>query len=160
MDENVVTVTLSVPSSPDTRTTLGTKDGSSYPVYWSEGDGEYISLNGTVAYASTKDSDTQYTASFKPASLSAYNFLYRGTSANQVSFPSTQNYVAGGFDPAAMPMYASMASRSDNVTFRHLASLLKFSFTGEKKIDAFLTGPLPLQRGERASPTASAAISS
>jgi len=147
MDENVVTVTLSVPSSPDTRTTLGTKDGSSYPVYWSEGDGEYISLNGTVAYASTKDSDTQYTASFKPASLSAYNFLYRGTSANQVSFPSTQNYVAGGFDPAAMPMYASMASRSDNVTFRHLASLLKFSFTGEKKIDATVGATADLLNG-------------
>ena len=134
--ESVVTVTLSVPSSPDTKTTLGAKDGSSYPVKWSAGDGAYLSLNGTAAYASTKDSDTQYTASFKPASLSAYNFLYRGTSANQVSFPATQNYVADGFDPAAMPMYASMASRTDNVTFSHLASLLKFSFTGEKKIDA------------------------
>ena len=132
-----ITVALNVPESPETKTVLGTKNGSSYPVKWSPGDGAYLSLNGTVAYESNKESDTRYTASFKPAAgLSVYNFLYRGDAGhdNQVTFPSTQNYVAGGFDPAAMPMYAASSSRSNTVTFSHLASLLKFSVTGAKKI--------------------------
>lgn len=137
--ESILTFNLSVPDSPDTRTTLGTKDGSTYPILWSAGD--VITLNGTAA--------TEFTPAVGNASATAtfrltggitppYNFLYRGVSgqSNQVSFPATQNYVAGGFDPAAMPMYASIAARTDNVTFSHVASLLKFSFTGEKKIDS------------------------
>ena len=133
-----ITVVLSVPESPETRTALGAKDGSSYPVTWSAGDGAYLFLNGTAAYESNKDSDTQYTAKFKPASLSVYNFLYRGDAGhdNQVTIPSAQAYIANGFDAAAMPMYAASASRSDNFTFSHLCSLLKFSITGEKKIDS------------------------
>ncbi len=133
-----ITVTLSVPESPDTKTTLGSKDGSSYPVLW--GDSDVITLNGTAATSFTPgDGNTTATATFKLASLSApYNFLYCGVSdqGNQVSFPSTQHYEAGGFDPAAMPMYASLASRSDNVTFSHVAALLKFSFTGDKKLSS------------------------
>jgi len=138
-EDGTLTVVLSVPDSQDSKTVMGTKSGSSYPVRWSAGDGDYLSLNGTVAYASNKDSDTQYSASFKPSvGLSVYNFLYRGDAGhdNQVSFPSTQNYVADGFDPASMPMYAASASRSESVTFSHLGALLRFSFTGEKKIDA------------------------
>ena len=134
-----VTVTFSVPDSPDTKTALGTKDGSSYPVKWSNGDQDRVSLNGTAPTASTKDSDTQITASFKPTSgLSVYNFLYRGDAGhdNQVTIPAAQTYYADDFDDAAMPMYAASASRSNTVTFNSLCSLLKFSITGEKKIDS------------------------
>ena len=135
---DTITVTLSVPKSTETKTTLGGKDGSSYPVFW--GASDVITLNGTAATAFSRgDGNTTATASFKLASLSSpYNFLYCGVSGqdNQVSFPSTQNYVSDGFDPAAMPMYASLASRSDIVTFNHVGALLKFSFTGDKKIDS------------------------
>ncbi len=134
----IMTVTLSVPERPDTRTSLGTKEGNSYPVLWNASD--MITLNGTAATSFTcGDDNTTATATFRLANLSApYNFLYGGVpgQGNQVSFPSTQNYVADGFDPTAMPMYASLASRSDNVTFSHVASLLKFSFTGDRKIDS------------------------
>ncbi|MBO7070225.1 MAG: hypothetical protein J6W09_02905, partial [Bacteroidales bacterium] len=135
---SAITVVLNVPKSPDTKTTLGTKNGSTYPVYWASGDGDLLSLNGSAPTSSTKNSDTEYKASFKPASLSVYNFLYRGDAGhdNQVTFPSTQNYVANGFDSSAMPMYAASASRPDNVTFTHLGALLKFSITGSKKIDS------------------------
>ena len=34
----VITFTLSVPSGPETKTTLGSKDGSSYPVLWDDSD--------------------------------------------------------------------------------------------------------------------------
>ena len=39
---------LSVPASPEVKTTLGVKDGSTYPVYWNEGD--IVTLNGTSQY--------------------------------------------------------------------------------------------------------------
>lgn len=145
-DGETITVTLSVPESEDTKTTLGAKDGNSYPVLWSAGD--VITLNGTAATEFTPASgNSSATAKFYAgkdaqghgkAFNSPYNFLYLGVAgqSNQVTFPSTQAYVAGGFDPAAMPMYASLAARTDNVTFSHVASLLKFSFTGSKKIDS------------------------
>lgn len=135
-EETTVTVVLSVPESSDTKTTLGAKDGSSYPVYWSAGD--VITLNSTAASEFTPASgNAQATAKFKVTNLAApYNFLYNGSGTNQVTFPSTQNFVADGFDPAAMPMYASVNSLGSGVTFSHVGALLKFSFTGEKKIDS------------------------
>ena len=133
-----LTFTLSVPASAQTKTVLGAKNGDTYPVYWSEGD--VVTLNGTAATEFIPSSDnTAATAKFKLASLAApFNFLYGGVSgtSNQVSFPSTQNYVEGSFDPAAMPMYASVNSVKENVTFSHVASLLKFSFTGTNQINS------------------------
>ena len=137
-EETTVTVVLNVPESPDTKTTLGAKDGSSYPVLWSAGD--VITLNGTAASEFTPASgNASATAKFKVTGLAApYNFLYNGVAGqgNQVTFPANQAYVANGFDPAAMPMYASVNNLGSNITFSHVASLLKFSITGEKKIDS------------------------
>ena len=131
-----LTVQLSVPASAQTKTVLGTKDGSMYPVYWSPED--VITLNGTAATEFTpSDDNTSATAKFKLTSLTApYNFLYGGVSGkgDQVSYPATQNYVADGFDPAAMPMYASVTDLKGNVAFSHVGSLLRFSFTGKNKI--------------------------
>ena len=133
-----LTVQLAVPASANTKTVLGVKNGDTYPVYWSQDD--VITLNGTAATEFTPSDDSKTAmASFKLASLAApYNFLYGGVSgtSNQVSFPSTQNYVAGSFDPAAAPMYASLKTLSANVTFSHVAALLKFSFTGTNKISS------------------------
>ena len=135
-----LTIQLSVPAeSADTKTTLGAKDGDSYPVLWNSGD--VITLNGTAATEFTPASgNATATAKFKVNNLSApFNFLYGGVSgsSNQVTFPSTQNYVADGFDPAAMPMYASVNTLvSGQVSFSHVGALLKFSFTGSKKIDS------------------------
>ena len=77
---------LSVPASPEVKTTLGVKDGSTYPVYWNEGD--IVTLNGTVAstFAPADDNASAY-ATFKVANLAApYDFLYGGVSgtADQV----------------------------------------------------------------------------
>ena len=136
-EESTISVTLNVPD-PATKTSLGAKDGSTYPVYWSDGD--IISLNGTAATSFYLDSgNTSARATFKVSNLSApYNFLYGGVSghSNQVSFPSTQNYVANGFDPAAMPMFASTNKLDAPITFYHMGALLKFSLTGSKKIDS------------------------
>ena len=138
-----LTVQLSVPASAQTKTVLGAKDGSTYPVYWSPED--VITLNGTAATEFTpSDDNTSATAKFKLTSLTApYNFLYGGVSGkgDQVSYPATQNYVADGFDPAAMPMYASVTDLKGNVAFSHVGSLLRFSFTGENKISSITLTP-------------------
>ena len=135
---NEISVNLSVPASAHTKTLLGTKDGSTYPVYWSESD--VITLDGTAATEFVPTADgTSAAAKFKVTGLVApYDFLYCGVSgtSDQVSFPAVQNYVADGFDPAAMPMYASLTSVNGEVAFSHLASLLKLSFSGENKISS------------------------
>ena len=51
-----LTFIFSVPDSEDTKTALGTKDGSSYPVKWSNGDQNRVSLNGLAPSSSNKDS--------------------------------------------------------------------------------------------------------
>ena len=137
--ESIITVQLAVPDCPDTKTTLGSKSGSSYPVYWSAGD--VITLNGTAASSFTPASgNATATAKFgKINNLSSpYNFLYCGVGGqpNKVTFPASQAYVAGGFDPAAMPMYASVTDLNSTITFSHVGALLKFSLTGSKKIDS------------------------
>ena len=67
-NDGIMTVTLSVPESPDTKTTLGSKDGSSYPVLW--GASDVITLNGTAATSFTRgDGNTTATATFKLAIL-------------------------------------------------------------------------------------------
>ena len=135
---NEISVNLSVPASAHTKTLLGTKDGSTYPVYWNESD--VITLNGTAATEFVPSADgTSAAAKFKVTGLVApYDFLYCGVSgtSDQVSFPAVQNYVADGFDPAAMPMYASLTSVNGEVAFSHLASLLKLSFSGENKLSS------------------------
>lgn len=142
-EETTLSVTLNVPG-PETKTSLGAKDGSKYPVYWSADD--VITLNGTAATSfSPASGNASATATFKVNNLSApYNFLYGGVSGhgNQVNFPSTQNYVADGFDPAAMPMYASVTDLKSGVTFSHVGALLKFSLTGSKKIDSVTLTPV------------------
>ena len=136
--EGELVVNLSVPASAQTRTVLGVKDGSTYPVYWSQDD--VITLNGTAATEFTPSADgTSAETKFKVTNLAApFNFLYGGVDgkSDQVSFPATQQYVADSFDPAAMPMYASVSNVSGDVVFSHVASLLKFSFTGEKQISS------------------------
>lgn len=142
-EESTLSITLNVPG-PETKTSLGAKNGSTYPVYWSADD--VITLNGTAATSfSPAIGNASATATFKVSNLSApYNFLYGGVSGqgNQVNFPSTQNYVAGGFDPAAMPMYASVTDLKSGVTFSHVGALLKFSLTGSKKIDSVTLTPV------------------
>ena len=142
-EESTLSITLNVPG-PETKTSLGAKNGSTYPVYW--GADDVITLNGTAATSFTRSSgNASATATFKVNNLSApYNFLYGGVSGhgNQVNFPSTQNYVADGFDPAAMPMYASVTDLKSGVTFSHVGALLKFSLTGSKKIDSVTLTPV------------------
>ena len=136
-NSDVLQVELNVPET-GSKTVLGDKNGSTYPVYWKSGD--VISLNGVECTSmNIATGGASATAQFKLSALSApFQFLYGGVSgsSDQVTFPASQTYSAGTFDAAAMPMYASVTTLGSGVTFSHLSSLLRFSITGSTKIDA------------------------
>lgn len=110
-----------------TKTSLGLKDGDSYPVYWEEGD--VITLNGKRS-ASVSPADVGTASariSVKTDAVSPFNILYPGVDgvADQVTFPSTQVYREGSFDANALPMYATASSLKDEVSLNYLASVLR-----------------------------------
>jgi len=79
---------------PDTKTSLS-QDGSVYTVLWKTGD--KISINGTESAAVESGDNGKRSVDFTVSGpLSApFKVLYPGTtSANQISLPDTQYYVA------------------------------------------------------------------
>lgn len=110
-----------------TKTSLGLKDGDSYPVYWEEGD--VITLNGkrSAAVSAADAGSASARISVKTDAVSPFNILYPGVDgvADQVTFPSTQVYREGSFDANALPMYATASSLKDEVSLNYLASVLR-----------------------------------
>lgn len=110
-----------------TKTSLGLKDGDSYPVYWEEGD--VITLNGkrSAAVSAADAGSASARISVKTDAVSPFNILYPGVDgvADQVTFPSTQVYREGSFDANALPMYATTSSLKDEVSLNYLASVLR-----------------------------------
>lgn len=122
---------VSLVDNDESKTFLGDKQGNVYPTLWHEGD--RISLNGTPSGALGADQEGTRKASFvfRGGLFSPFNLLYPATeSTREVSFPAEQHYTAGSFDPACAPMWASTAGYED-VTLRHLSSLLRFRIRGE-----------------------------
>ena len=123
-------MSVSLPDGPITKTFLGERAGNLFPLLWSEGD--RLSLNGTFSYPLSAEAAGNRNASFafRGSVRAPFNVLYPATAeADKVSFPTVQNYVAGSFDPPALPMYASSESYS-NASMHHLGTLLGFPFTG------------------------------
>lgn len=110
-----------------TKTSLGLKDGDSYPVYWEEGD--VITLNGkrSAAVSAGDAGSASACISVKTDAVSPFNILYPGVDgvADQVTFPSTQVYREGSFDANALPMYATASSLKDEISLNYLASVLR-----------------------------------
>lgn len=126
-----LTFSVSLVGSDQTKTYLGGKQGNVYPTLWHEGD--RISLNGTPSGALGADQEGVAKASFvfRGGLFSPFNLLYPATeSLREVSFPEVQNYTEGSFDPACAPMWASTAAYED-VTLKHLSSLLRFRISGD-----------------------------
>ena len=89
-------VTLSISLEP-TRTSLGEKNGDTYPVFWSEGD--CIAVNGVAAEAAI-DALNKSVATFTVTASAPYNITYpytEGLSASKVVFPTEQSYTEGTF---------------------------------------------------------------
>ena len=118
-------VTLSISLEP-TRTSLGEKNGDTYPVFWSESD--CIAVNG-VSSEATIDASNKSVATFTVTASAPYNITYpytEGLSASKVVFPTEQSYAEGTFASGAAPMCGYVANKGDNVELKHLAGVLRF----------------------------------
>ena len=121
---------IDLPENPLSKTVLGERSGNIFPLLWSEGD--RLSLNGTMSSPLAAGDAGKRSApfTFRGTIRSPFNVLYPATAqADKVVFPGAQQYVAGSFDPAALPMWASSGSFTD-ATMHHLGTLLGVPFTG------------------------------
>ena len=121
------TITVSLEES---RTQLGEKADGVYPLYWSAND--QISVNGIVSNAlSTNEAGAaNATFTFAGALEHPYCVVYPATSANEVTFPASQEYVEGTFAAGAAPMYGYAASANEAIQMHHLAGALRFDVSG------------------------------
>ena len=124
-------------SGPETKTMLGSRGAGVYPVLWKTGD--KISVNGTLS-DNAVTSDGQPVVDFTVSgSLSApYQVLYPGTtSENVITLPSTQDYVAGSFDPDAAAAYGNAKKNGNkySVSLTNFCGVIRFALNGSATLD-------------------------
>jgi hypothetical protein len=118
------------------KTSLGTKTGSSWPLLWSEGD--CLFLNGVSSSALTSAQAGGAMATFKFAGVggaTVWNYTYCGLEGSDctVVFPSSQSSSTGNISGNSLPMYASTESVS-GITLAPLGAVLRFSFTSSSAV--------------------------
>ena len=125
-DGTTITITL-----PESRTSLGEKEGATYPVYWSEGD--RIAINGVSSQDVSINADDRSKATFflDESVKYPYSITYPYTSTTTASspkvvVPTVQNYTEGSFESGSTPMCGYLAEQSNRVTLKHLAGVLRF----------------------------------
>lgn len=119
------------------KTVLGSKEGSKYPVLWSEGD--VIAVNGSLsqplAAGDAGTSSASFTFDEKPATAGVYNVVYPGTATSgRVVFPASQSYVENSFCPGAAPLVGQTDNLDAPVTMRSCAAVIRFSIKGNVKL--------------------------
>ena len=119
------------------KTVLGSKEGSKYPVLWSEGD--VIAVNGSLsqplAAGDAGTSSASFTFDEKPATAGVYNVVYPGTATSgRVVFPASQSYVENSFCPGAAPLIGQTDNLDAPVTMRSCAAVIRFSIKGNVKL--------------------------
>ena len=119
-----------------TRTSLGDKVGEIYPVSWSEGD--RIMANGLRSLDANIDSENKSRATFDFSKIFYYpcSITYPSTSSilsSVVVFAAEQNYVEGSTESGVLPMCGYVANKSENVTLKHLAAILRFAVKSDKE---------------------------
>ena len=147
IEEEIRTTTLCA-SIVETKTALGPKEGTSWPNYWKTGD--KLSVNGVESDALDAADDGKTTATFDFAGTVSVPY-YAAYPASAVSgysagsatltFPESQNYVAGSYDPSAFIMMgngtvAGEVALAAQVSVFHVsltgtASITKVKLTGE-----------------------------
>ena len=120
-----------------TRTSLGEKVGSSYPVIWSEGD--CIVANGECSFEAEIDAEDSSRATFEFGNNLSYHctitYPYAdGTTASapKVVFAAEQSYVEGSTASGILPMCGYSEKANSGITLKHLAAILRFSVTANK----------------------------
>ena len=127
------TITVSLEES---RTQLGEKADGVYPLYWSEGD--QISVNGVASAALTAGGNASAAFTFESTLSYPYSVVYPASSANQVTFPATQQYVAGTFAAGAAPMYGYATSADEAIQMHHLVGALRFDVSGAATLSSLV----------------------
>ena len=136
--------TLSI-SLEGTKTHLGEKSGTEYPLYWCKGD--QIAINGIASQPLTEEAEGKAVAtfSFDKSLTYPYNIVYpapiveldlslegvRAEGTQSVSFLAEQPYKAGTFADDAAPMYAQVAAAGESIVMKHLAGALRIAPKGE-----------------------------
>ena len=133
LGDSTSSLTISLAS---TRTSLGNKVGNTYPVMWSEGD--RIGVNGSVSAEAKIDASDVSRASFELDAVTNYPLhitypYYASTSAEsaKVYFASEQSYAEGTFAQGSAPMCGYVASATEAITLKHLATILQLPIKGE-----------------------------
>ena len=133
-------------SDADTKTVLHTDDGEIFDNLWATGD--RISVNGTLSNAVSANDNGRKLVDFTfPTTPSGepYKVLYPGTtSANVITLPATQNYVAGSFDAAAAAAYGTAEKTGDTYSARlsNFTGLIRFALTGSATLDRIVVNAL------------------
>ena len=115
-------------SLEESRTQLGEKAGSLYPVVWCADDA--ISVNGVASKSiAIADSGNVATFSFDGSLSLPYCVAYPATTEGKVLFADQQSYVEGTFTNGAAAMYA-YAESAGSMTLQHLTGVLKIGVIG------------------------------
>jgi len=141
-DEGLAEETFSVNAglpSQATKTTLGDKSGSVWPLLWSEGD--RLLLNGVPSVPLAAGDAGAASATFRFSGVggaTVWNFTYCGVADSDctVVFPTAQSSSDGRFASYSLPMYAtaSTAAAASNISLIPLGAVLRFSFTSSSAI--------------------------
>ena len=127
-------LTATQPDGDATKTTLSSLGNQKYETLWKTGD--QISINGTksVAVASADNGKKSVDFTVNGTLNSPYNVLYPGTtSANVITLPATQSYVADSFDGTAAASYGIATLGANNkwsVKFHSFCGILRFALKG------------------------------
>lgn len=157
-----VTVTV---GSDLTKTALGEKDGTSWPVLWQSGD--KIDINGRESAPLTEGGDVTAEFSFEDQLTAPFKAAYPSSVMTGIGtgvLPAAHDYTAGSFDPDAGVLLGT--GNESGVTFNHAMAYIAFvpqgdgatitsleltSIGGEKLSGAFTTDYLTLTMSGEAS---------
>ena len=115
----------------ETRTHMGSQEGTEIPVYWSDGD--KVSCNGTAsaALADLPEASTSAKFTFTPEVSTPYHVYYPADNVSaldytKVTLPAQQTYKAGGFADNMNPM-AGYSAGGAAIELYHLCAVVKLS---------------------------------
>ena len=163
-DANGTKVTVTV-GSDLTKTALGEKDGTSWPVLWQSGD--KIDINGHESAPLTEGGDVTAEFSFEDQLTAPFKAAYPSSVMTGIGtgvLPAAHDYTAGSFDPDAGVLLGT--GNESGVTFNHAMAYIAFvpqgdgatitsleltSVGGEKLSGAFTTDYLTLTMSGEAS---------
>ena len=129
---NTDSQTKIVLSLEESRTQLGEKAGSVYPLYWSEGD--KISVNGVESNAAVIGGNGSVATFAVSGTLATpYCIAYPAANAGEVVFAAQQSYTEGTFSNGASTMYG-YSENGGGVSMNHLTGILKVGVVGEQKL--------------------------